>query len=40
MSEEDTYIKWRKTKEEVVNYSNKLSEQHYALKVEMLKAVG
>lgn len=29
-----------KMKEEVVNYSNKLSEQHYALKVEMLKAVG
>ena len=29
-----------KMKEEVVKYSNKLSEQHYALKVEMLKAVG
>lgn len=29
-----------KMEEEVVNYSNKLSEQHYALKVEMLKAVG
>ena len=29
-----------KMKEEVVTYSNKLSEHHYALKVEMLKAIG
>ena len=37
VSQKSTIIKM---KEEVVKYSNKLSEQHYALKVEMLKVVG
>jgi hypothetical protein len=29
-----------KMEQDVVNFSNKLSEKHYALKVEILKAAG
>ena len=35
--QKSTIIKMEK---DVVNFSNKLSEKHYALKVEMLKAAG